>query len=318
MKFFLIVLTLFILIVGGLALWTRFQVVELEKRFPPIGEVLSVDGRDIHLVDLPQLSDDPLPPLLFIHGASGNLRDQMGAYREKLEGRARLLFVDRPGHGYSQRGLERDNSPAGHAAVYSALLEERNIEKAILVCHSLGCASAAAMAVNHPEKVAGLVFVAPATHPWPGGVTWYYELAATPLIGPFMSETVFLPIGRLLMKNGVHSVFSPNDVPANYAERSALELVFRPRIFRANARDVTSLKRYVEEISPRYKEIEVPTVIITGDSDDIVLAEIHSVGLEKDIDGAELIVLEKVGHKPDYAETDVVISAIEKVAKEGR
>ncbi len=55
-------------------------------------------------------------------------------------------------------------------------------------------------------------------------------------------------------------------------------------------------------------------MIITGDSDDIVLEELHSRGLARDIAGAELITLRHVGHKPDYLATDVAIAAMERLA----
>ena len=67
--------------------------------------------------------------------------------------------------------------------------------------------------------------------------------------------------------------------------------------------------------SVRYNEIKVPTVIITGDVDDIVAPFIHSTGAERDIKGSELIVLQGIGHKPDYEATDVVINAIKKVSR---
>ena len=66
--------------------------------------------------------------------------------------------------------------------------------------------------------------------------------------------------------------------------------------------------------APRYREIGASTVIITGDSDGVVLADIHSRGLARDIPGAELLWIGNLGHKPDYVVTDVVIAALEKMA----
>ncbi|MBW8910017.1 MAG: alpha/beta hydrolase, partial [Mesorhizobium sp.] len=60
--------------------------------------------------------------------------------------------------------------------------------------------------------------------------------------------------------------------------------------------------------------IKAPTVIISGDRDKIVYATIHSVGLERDIAGAELIWIRNLGHKSDWIASDLVIGAIEKIA----
>jgi pimeloyl-ACP methyl ester carboxylesterase len=138
-----------------------------------------------------------LPPVVFIHGASGNLLDQMVPIRPLLEGSAEMLFVDRPGHGWSERGGPANATPAGQAAAIAALMEAYGMEDAIVVGHSFGGAIAAAFALDHPEKTRGLVFLSAATHPWPGaGTSWYYEVAAMPVVGRLFAETLAWPGGR--------------------------------------------------------------------------------------------------------------------------
>ena len=61
----------------------------------------------MHYIHEPAGPDPDLPPVVFLHGASGNLYDQMAAFRDRLAGRAELLFVDRPGHGWSCRPARR-------------------------------------------------------------------------------------------------------------------------------------------------------------------------------------------------------------------
>jgi pimeloyl-ACP methyl ester carboxylesterase len=70
----------------------------------------------------------------------------------------------------------------------------------------------------------------------------------------------------------------------------------------------------VTAIQPRYREIEAPAIILTGDSDDIVYEELHSRGLKRDIPRSELYRVRNLGHKPDYVATELAISAIENLA----
>lgn len=297
---------------AGLFVWTRWSALQIEQKYPPIGQFAGSPGERLHYVDVAAPNSER-PPVVFIHGASGNLRDQIGAFKAPLEGEARLIFVDRPGHGYSDRAGADD--PAKQAERYKLLLDELAIEQAVLVGHSLGAASVAAFAVLYPERVKGLVFLAPATHPWPGGVTWYQDVASLPVIGHLFTEVLSLPVGLASLESGSKSVFKPNPVPDGYVESAAIALFLRPWIFRNNARDVAGLKEFVLAFSPRYKEIKAPTVVITGNRDDVVLPSIHSVGLERDIEGAELIVLDDVGHKPDYVANEVALTAIRKVSQ---
>jgi len=310
----LILYTLIVLILALAFGYSALKARTIEGSNPNIGRLTDIGGYSINAVHLRRPADPDLPPLVFIHGASGNLRDQMQAFSEPLKDRAEMLFVDRPGHGYSDRGGPDNALPSGQADAIAKLMDKLQISRAIIVGHSFGGAIAAAFAVRHPQKTAGLLFLAPATHPWPGGVDWYYSLAATPVIGWIFAYALVIPAGLRRLEQGTIGVFSPNPRPNDYVEKTAPALVLRPRVFRNNAEDVANLLDYVKRESPRYQEISAPTVIITGDRDDVVLAELHSIGLERDIKGAELITIKNLGHKPDYIATDVAIAAIERLA----
>ncbi|WLR97676.1 alpha/beta fold hydrolase [Shinella sumterensis] len=300
-------------------LFSAWQTRSLERRYGNVGERIDIGGMRMNSVFVPAGGEADLPPIVFIHGASGNLRDPMHAFRPALEGRADLLFLDRPGHGYSDRGGPENARPDGHARAIARLMEARGMERAIIVGHSFGGAIAASFALEHPEKTAGLLFLAPATHPWPGGVDWYYDIAKLPVVGGWLfSHIVAMPAGLTRIESGSLSVFDPNPRPLDYVDATGPALVLRPATFRNNAIDVASLLDYVRRVQPRYREIRTPTVIVTGDSDGIVYEEIHSRGLASDIAGSELVWIRNLGHKPDYIVTDLAIEAIEKIAGRDR
>lgn len=305
-----------LLVLGGG--FSAYKTRAIERTYPNIGELTDVGGYRLNALHLPRPSTADLPPLVFIHGASGNLRDQFEAFAGPLSGRAEMLFVDRPGHGYSERGTAENALPSGQADAIARLMDKRGIKSAIIIGHSFGGAIAAAFGIRHPQKTEGLLFLAPATHPWPGGVDWYYTLAAMPFFGWLFTHVLVIPIGLRRVENGTRSVFHPNERPADYIAKTAPELVLRPQTFRNNAADVVNLFAYVSTHASRYREIKAPTIIITGDSDDIVLEELHSRGLARDIPGAELVTIRNLGHKPDYVTTDVAIAAMERLAGQPR
>jgi pimeloyl-ACP methyl ester carboxylesterase len=299
----------------GLAGFTFASSWLIERRHPPAGVHADVNGTRLHYVHVPGPAAPDLPPLVFIHGASANLNDQMTPLRPVFEGRAELLFVDRPGHGWSERGGDGNDTPSGQAATIAALMAQLGLRPAIVVGHSFGGAVATALALDHPDRVAGLVLLSAATHPWPGGETsWYYSLAARPVIGRLFAGTLANPGGNLRIGAASECVFAPNPAPADYVKQASIPLVLRPRAFRANAVDVEGLFRHVAAAAPLYPRITVPTVVVTGDSDTVVYEEIHSVGLARDIPGAELVWVKNLGHKPDWVATDLVAAAVEKAA----
>ena len=99
------------LIFAGLVAWTQVKAREIAALYPPTGEMIDVGGYNLHAVHIPRPDTADLPPLVFIHGASGNLRDQLIPFRDKFEGRAEMLFIDRPGHGWSDRGGSEKQYP---------------------------------------------------------------------------------------------------------------------------------------------------------------------------------------------------------------
>ncbi|WP_457154862.1 alpha/beta fold hydrolase [Mesorhizobium sp. P5_C1] len=302
-------------LVFGLVGVTRVGSWLIERRNPPIGDFADINGARIHYVHIPAPANASLPAIVFIHGASANLRDQMLPLRPLLEGHAEMLFIDRPGFGWSERGPGNNESPSAQAITIAALMDRLGMKKAVVVGHSFGAAATTAFGREHADKTLGLVFLAPATHPWPGGATsWYYDLTTIPVIGRLFTETLSYPAGTLQMADATTCVFSPNKVPDNYLATASIPLVLRPPAFRANATDVAGLYRYALGAAPHYAEIKAPTVVISGDRDKVVYAQIHSVGLVRDIAGAKLVWVHNLGHKPDWIAPDLVVGAIEKAA----
>jgi pimeloyl-ACP methyl ester carboxylesterase len=234
----------------------------------------------------------------------------------RLIDRYRVIAIDRPGHGWSDRpGGRADAAPARQAALTHEALAAIGVEHAVVVGHSLGGSVATRLALEHPEMVSGLMLLAPATHPWPGGVAWYYTPATTPVLGTLFAHTLAMPFGLAVFDRAIDAVFAPQAPPATYADAAGARLVLRPREFQANAEDVKDLLGYVREQASRCSAIKAPTVIITGDVDKIVSPQIHSAALAREIEGAKLILLPGVGHVPQCAAPDVVAREIDRLAQ---
>ncbi|WP_320194881.1 alpha/beta fold hydrolase [Agrobacterium rosae] len=283
------------------------------------GEIkIDVGGFKLNSVLLPAKKGATLPPIVFIHGASTSLYDPMYTFRDKLEGKATLLFVDRPGHGRSDIGPKENIQPDAQADAIARLMKKRGIRKAIIVGHSFGGAITAAFAMRHKDMVEGLVFLSPALYPWPGGVSWYYDAASVPVAGVLFSTLIAPAAGALVIDGAVKSVFAPNPRPSDYISKTKAYQALRPVAFRHNAQEVAGLNGWAKTASAGFRTIKAPTVIIAGDADKVVSTEIHSRHLARDISGAELIVVHNLGHKSDYVASDLAVAAIEKIAGKKR
>jgi pimeloyl-ACP methyl ester carboxylesterase len=223
-----------------------------------------------------------------------------------------MIAVDRPGHGHSERGPGEMSDPARQADLIAKVLDRLRPGPTIVLGHSWGAAVAAALAQRHPDHVAGLVLVSPATHPWPGGVSRRTRFFAASYFGRLAAEFAVVPLGLVMAGPAVRLVFAPDPLPQDYMDRIGALLAIRPKTFVANARDVANLNRHVLRLSARYYEIRAPTEIVTGDRDPIVSPAIHAYGLARDIPGARLTVLPGAGHMPHWSRTEEVVAAIER------
>jgi pimeloyl-ACP methyl ester carboxylesterase len=312
-----LVLVLLALLIGLGCVGTLVGTRLIERRYPARGTFVAVDGGRLHVMELGAQSqrNPSAPPIVLLHGASGNLEDMRVALGEPLARRHRVILIDRPGHGWSDRSGGSGPEPARQAALVLQALDRMNIDRAIFVGHSWAGALVAALALDHPHRVAAIMLISAVTHPWRGGVSWYYNVAATPLLGRFFTGTVAVPLGSLMLRAGAGHVFTPQTLPVSYLEQAAIALVLRPRNFIANARDVAGLKAFVAAQAPRYGTIRVPTVLITGDSDDTVSWRIHSQALARAVPHAKLIVLPGIGHMPHHVATDIVVAEIDRLVR---
>ena len=271
-------------ILGALAALTAVGVGRIERAHPPSGRFVAVEGGRLHLVEL---GAPDAPPVVLLHGASDNLGEMRLALGDRLAASYRVILVDRPGHGWSDRpGGSADASPARQAKLIHEALTRIGVTRAIVVAHSWAGVLATAYALDYPQSVAGLVLLSPVTHPSPLSIAWYNNIvralliesaryATAPYIGPLFVRTLAFPFGKMLIGPSVQSAFAPQEPPPDYLAQTGAELILRPSEFTAFGEDLAQLKGFVTAQAPRYGAIAVPTVIITGDLDEVVSAR-HS------------------------------------------
>lgn len=304
----LVIIALFIL---GAAI-TLIGVAHIERAHRPAGVFVPVTGGQLHVVELAPARPTNAPPIVLLHGASGNLEDLRLALGGLLAHSHRVILIDRPGHGFSDRpGGASDASPGRQAALIAEALARLGVTRAIMGGFSLSGAVAAAYALDFPDRTTGLVLLAPVTHPWNGGIGWYNKLAAAPLLGALFAHTLVLPLGLVMFARAAASTFAPQMVPRGYAQRAAGHLVLRPPEFIANAQDLAALKAFVTAQVPRYRQIAAPTVIITGDRDSTVSPDINARAAAALIPNAKLVVLEGIGHMVTHAAAEAIVAEIE-------
>ncbi|WP_020683802.1 alpha/beta fold hydrolase [Marinobacterium rhizophilum] len=289
-----------------LALITHLGNRQTQMQFPPLGDFLEVDGVRMHYREA-----GSGPALVLIHGSSANLRDFSTSLFTPLSQNYRVIAIDRPGHGYSERPKGAWPDPGRQAELIHQLLQQLKVERPVLVGHSWGGSVVLAYMLAYPDETAAGVLLAGATHPWTGGVAWYNSLAGVPLLGPVFAHTLVYPLGSFLLHDAVAGVFAPNPVPKEYYASAGVGLFLRPQTFLANAQDARGLSDFLVTQSLHYDEISQPLLLLTGHDDILVPAWNHSERLARQAPNAEQIEFEATGHALHNAHSARVAAVIE-------
>jgi pimeloyl-ACP methyl ester carboxylesterase len=306
-----VVIIVAVLGVGGVV--TLFGARLIERMHRPRGRFVDVGGFPQHIIDIGTSAAPGAPPIVLLHGAGSNLEDMHLALAGPLAARHRVICVDRPGQGHSGRKTGQGNSPSDQAAVLRGVLDALGVHRAIVVGHSFGGTLALSFALDHPARVAGLVLVAPPTHPGLWRLSWLSKILAGP-VGWLFACTLAFPFGVAFFWPGTRAAFLPQTMPAHYVRNSAAMLVMRPPALMANWADVGCLEAFLARQAQCYGSLVVPTIMLVGDRDPLVPPERHGEKLVAAAPRVKLVVLPGFGHMLHHAAADRVVAAVEELA----
>lgn len=130
-----------------------------------------------------QTGADSLPLVVFIHGSPGSLDAFIHFMVDStLRPKAQMISVDRPGFGASNFGYAEPSLQKQVAQIQPILEAHKHQRPIILVGHSLGGPFIARMAMDFPDLVDGLVFVAGSVDPDLEPNEWFRGPLATPFL----------------------------------------------------------------------------------------------------------------------------------------
>ena len=226
------------------------------------------------------------PAIVFAHGAGGNSLSWWQQVPHFARDHTVVLFDHRT-FGRSTCPPS-DFHPRHFADDLFCILDAEGIERAALVCQSMGGWTGLRAAVERPERVAALV------------------LAGTP--GGLFTETVAASMAKIGERIGAEGVVSNVAVAPDFPERRSDLAFLYDRINALNTGfDQSTLARSGDEsarIRPEALEgYAVPTLVLSGERDALFPPDVLKHVAET-IPGAEIRSFPGVGHSTYFEEPD--------------
>lgn len=307
-QFFVLTTTILIAAVVLLSYWQDRRVT---RSAPPAGEMVDTEVGPIHLITRGGPGGDKLPTVL-IHGSFTNALDMDLDLATALAKDRQVFLPDRPGHGFSPRCRHGYRLDVQVAAMREAV-RAQGVERYVISGQSYGAAAALVWALAYPEDVAGLVLIAPVSHPWPYGLRWYIRVGTNPRYGWLFRRTFMALYARYGVRRGVLRALKGCKAAPYYYERTRTGLTFRANEFRWNAEDICRLYEQLVPLAARYPEISVPTEVVAGTHDLTVLLPIHGQKLSEDIPDCGLDAIQGGGHPLHHSHLEHCLAAFERV-----
>jgi pimeloyl-ACP methyl ester carboxylesterase len=231
------------------------------------------------------------PPIVLIHGNPGSVADY-DRLISVLKTNHRVIAIDRPGHGYSERPDVRAATPSAQARAIHAALEELGVHRPVIVGHSWGGAVALAYALDFPADVAGLALLATRAYPVDTPPDALYVMLRRPVIGPLLRHTLIPVLGRGTLETRFANAYRPDTIETSALTR-ARALWMRPSQLAATVWDTQLLQDESASLARRYSTISLPVMLLVGDSDTLLP---ESQQLATQLPNAWIEILPKTGH----------------------
>ena len=248
---------------------------------------IDIDGTSIHYRQTGEGQ-----PLVLVHGFGANLRN-WDAWHQILSGDLQVTSLDLPGYGLTGRASQCGHSDECQIDFLHRFVDKVGIDSFVLAGNSMGGGIAWKYSLAHPEKVRKLVLINSAGYP-AKATSRERVVGFRVLRMPVLRNLTIVITPRFLLRQSLKRIYG-NPGLLNEAEIDEYLDIMRKKGNRQVLIERMNAPRIDE--SQQIRQISTPTLIMWGDQD-VVIDVSNARHFTNDIQGAEEIIYEGIGHVP--------------------
>ncbi len=238
-------------------------------------------------------------PLILVHTVGQSLY----TWREvlpRLSAHYRVIAIDLPGHGYSDRPISFAYTIEEYADVLRLFMDALDIQSAHFMAFSMGCAYVAQLAIDHPERIGRLMLIAP------GGVS-----PEMPMIIKLIDSTLFGGVACMLYtRSSVQKLLEDCFFDLTLVKEDTVQEYYKPASDPDGRRAIRASFHYFDEepLLGRLRELDKPVLMLRG-SEDGWRSEEQMEMLHTILPDAGFTVIRNAGHVVQEEKPDRLVSA---------
>ncbi len=271
----------------------------------PTSHYLQWRGGELHYTD-----EGQGVPVIMVHGYGGSYRNWQ-KLNDSLKEQYRVIRLDLPGFGLSDlpgdEGEKIDFLKL-YSDYFTFMLDTLHLDSVYMIGNSMGGMMAWNAALQHPTIIKKLVLIGSAG----------YELEK---IAQGVSKLMNVPGMGLFYAKGMPLAMSEGGARRVYADTSRInhaEVANNNKLWNRQG-NLEAAYRLMQSHqfpdSSRIRDITTPTLIIWGRNDRIVPVA-HAYKFQRDIKGAELVIIDTCGHVPMIERPGITAAAVRKFLAE--
>jgi len=248
------------------------------------------DGVTIHLRD-----EGPRDgvPIILLHGSNADLHT-WELWVDRLDEKYRVIRFDQVGHGLTGPDTNDDYSLQNFVEDIDQVADALGLEKFVLGGNSMGGGHTIAYALEHPERLLGMVLVDAGGAPVrrEGGGNIGFTIARTPLLNIIAEQVT----PRSMIDRSLRQSVTNQDIVTEASVDRYWEMLRYP-----GNRKATMARFSHERRGPftptEIQSLDIPTLIIWGEDDTLIPVE-AAQWYDEQLPNSALAVYPNIGHLP--------------------
>jgi pimeloyl-ACP methyl ester carboxylesterase len=232
------------------------------------------------------------PTVVLIHGSNASL-NTWEPWVALLGEDYRLVSMDLPGHGLTGPVPNNNYSIAEMSNFVAALMDQLGVERAYLAGNSMGGAVSLQFAIDHPDRIDGLILISAAgmrrdIDDAPVGAFRFTQTAIGRALLAYITP-------RFMIKRSIEKVVAdPDHFVTDEMVTRYWELL---RMVGSREASAVRFSGYAQRapLEPRLGEITAPSLILWGLKDSLIKPK-YGERMHNALQNSELIIYENAGH----------------------